>query len=639
MRIVILGAGPAGLYCSLLIKKAHPLHEIVIIERNPADVTYGWGVVFSDRTLASFQRADYKTYEQLTEQFVIWDAIDVLYRGETIRCGGHIIASIARRTLLNILQRRCQELGITLIFGQTIHDLSELPEYDLLIAADGINSVVRRSYAEIFKPKITYGRARYIWLGANKILDAFTFIFRENEHGLFQVHAYPSSGTTSTFIVECDESSWLSAGLERADEEESLRYCEQLFASELAGAALLSNNSRWINFPTLSTQNWRHKNIVLLGDAAHTAHFSIGSGTKLAMEDALALAACLNENSGLDAALGAYEAERRPVVASTQRAAQASLEWFEDLGQYVHQDPEQFAFNIITRSRRVVRPAVRAARLRLRRGRAADVPAVLAPRPEPEEPGGRLGHGHVLGGRRHPVRLPPGPPRREGPRRCGPGDDRDGLRERAGPDHAGLRRAVRARARGRMGAHHRLRAPALDREDRPAAGPLRPEGLDPADVGGHGRAAGRGELAAGRPIAGPLPARGQPGPARADGRRDGRDQGAVRRGDPGRAARRVRPAGAALRPRLPAVLVHLPAHQPPGRPVRGRPGGAAALSAGGVHGHARGLARGPPDDGADIGHRLGGRRDRRAGRRGDRAGVRAGRGRRDRRLDRPGHAR
>jgi anthraniloyl-CoA monooxygenase len=353
MRIVILGAGPAGLYCGLLIKKAHPLHEIVIIERNPADVTYGWGVVFSDRTLASFQRADYKTYEQLTEQFVIWDAIDVLYCGETIHCGGHIIASIARRTLLNILQRRCQELGITLIFGQTIHDLSELPEYDLLIAADGINSVVRRSYAEVFKPKITYGRARYIWLGADKILNAFTFIFRENEHGLFQVHAYPSSGTTSTFIVECDESSWRSAGLDQASEEESLRYCEQLFASELAGAALLSNNSRWINFPTLSTQNWHYKNIVLLGDAVHTAHFSIGSGTKLAMEDAIALAGALEEHPELEAALNAYELERKPVVETFQQAARESQSYFETIKRYLRLEPMQFAFQLLTRSGRI----------------------------------------------------------------------------------------------------------------------------------------------------------------------------------------------------------------------------------------------------------------------------------------------
>ena len=353
MKILILGAGPAGLYAGLLIKKAQPLHEVMIIERNPADVTYGWGVVFSDRTLAAFQRADYKTYEQISSHFVIWDAIDVLYRGETLRCGGHVIASIGRRTLLHILQRRCLELGVTLSFGQEIHEMAELPEYDLLVAADGINSVVRRHYAEAFKPKIVQGRARYIWLGAQKILDAFTFIFRENEHGLFQVHAYPSSGTTSTFIVECDESSWLRAGLDQADEEASLRYCTQLFASELTGSALLSNNSRWINFPTLTTQHWHHQHSVLLGDAAHTAHFSIGSGTKLAMEDAIALASALEEHNDVETALNAYELERKPVVETFQQAARESQLYFETLKRYLQLEPMQFAFQLLTRSGRI----------------------------------------------------------------------------------------------------------------------------------------------------------------------------------------------------------------------------------------------------------------------------------------------
>src|SRR5881227_163150 len=238
LKIIILGAGPAGLYAGLLIKKANPAHDITIIERNPAGVTYGWGVVFSDRTLASFQRADYKTFEQITNHFVIWDAIDVHYRGETIRCGGHVIASISRKRLLNILQRRCEELGIPLKFGCEINNLAELGDYDLLIAADGLNSLVRKTYTSHFKPVIELGKARYIWLGANKVLDAFTFIFRENEHGLFQVHAYPFSGTTSTFIVECDETSWLNAGLDKADETESLAYCEQLLAEELDGASL-----------------------------------------------------------------------------------------------------------------------------------------------------------------------------------------------------------------------------------------------------------------------------------------------------------------------------------------------------------------------------------------------------------------
>jgi len=353
VKIVILGGGPAGLYSGLLIKKANPRHEITIIERNPADITYGWGVVFSDRTLGSFQRADYKTYEQITNHFVIWDAIDVHYRGETIRCGGHVIASIARKRLLNILQKRCEELGVILQFNCELNDLAMLGEYDLLIAADGLNSLVRRTFAAQFQPSIEPGRARYIWLGADKVLDAFTFIFQENEHGLFQVHAYPFSGTTSTFIIECDESSWLNAGLDKADEAASMAYCEQLLADHLTGSRLLSNNSHWINFPTLKTKAWQHQHMVLLGDAAHTAHFSIGSGTKLAMEDAIALASALEQYHDIETALNEYEVERKPVVEVFQRAAQESRIYFETIKRYLGLEPMPFAFQLLTRSGRI----------------------------------------------------------------------------------------------------------------------------------------------------------------------------------------------------------------------------------------------------------------------------------------------
>jgi anthraniloyl-CoA monooxygenase len=353
VKIVILGGGPAGLYSGLLIKKANPAHDITIIERNPSGVTYGWGVVFSDRTLSAFQRADYKTYEQITRSFVIWDTIDIFYRKEKISCGGHIISSIARKHLLSILQQRCAELGIHLVFDGEIHDLSEVGGYDLLIAADGINSLARKTYADHFKPHIENGRARYIWLGANRVLDAFTFIFCENEHGLFQVHAYPFSGTTSTFIVECDESSWLNASLDTASEEQSLAYCQHLLADHLGNAKLLSNNSKWINFPTLKTRRWHYNNIVLLGDAIHTAHFSIGSGTKLAMEDAIALAQSLEQHNELETALNAYELARKPVVEIFQRAASESQAYFETLKRYLSLEPMPFAFQLLTRSGRV----------------------------------------------------------------------------------------------------------------------------------------------------------------------------------------------------------------------------------------------------------------------------------------------
>lgn len=361
--IAVLGAGPAGLYFALLAKKADPSCDITIIERNPADVTYGWGVVFSDRTLASFQRADFKTYERITENFVIWDAIDVRYRGETIRCGGHVIASISRKLLLNILQERCAELGVKMVFGREIHDLGELGGgHDLLVAADGINSLARRQYEGEFKARMEMGRARYIWLGADKVLDAFTFIFHETEHGLFQVHAYPYSGTSSTFIVECAEDTWQRAGLDRATEEESLAFCQRLLNDDLHGAPLLSNNSKWISFPTLRTKNWhiqirnsksKIQNLVLMGDAAHTAHFSIGSGTKLAMEDAIALANALEQHPDVGKALDEYELERKPVVETFQRAAHESQTYFETLKRYLVLDPLPFAFQLLTRSGRI----------------------------------------------------------------------------------------------------------------------------------------------------------------------------------------------------------------------------------------------------------------------------------------------
>ncbi|MCB0153686.1 MAG: FAD-dependent monooxygenase, partial [Anaerolineae bacterium] len=353
-KITTLGGGPAGLYASLLLKKANPALDITILERNPRGATYGWGVVFSDQTLNAFREADYKSYVDITDQFVIWDAIDTFYQGQHLRCGGHTFAGMARRKLLLILQERCEELGITCKFEVEINDLAQLPPADMIIAADGVNSLTRKTYADVFKPSLALGRAKFVWYGTHRVFDSFTFIFRENEHGLFQAHCYPFDGHTSTFIVECAEETWRRAGLDQMSEAESLAYCEKLFAPDLAGHGLLSNRSLWINFTTVKNKTWRHNNIVLLGDAAHTAHFSIGSGTKIAMEDAIALANAFEAHDGdLAATFKHYEAERRPRVELLQAAAAESQGYFENVNRYTQLDPLQFTFHMLTRSGRI----------------------------------------------------------------------------------------------------------------------------------------------------------------------------------------------------------------------------------------------------------------------------------------------
>jgi anthraniloyl-CoA monooxygenase len=363
MRIACIGGGPGGLYFGILMKQLGPQHEITVWERNaPAD-TFGFGVVFSDETLGGIEHADPAVHAAMTAEFARWDDIDIHYRGEIVTSGGHGFAAMSRRRLLQILQERCRELGIVM------HSRTEAPPaeelagaYDLVVAADGANSATRAAFADVFAPDIDVRRCKYMWLGTDLVFDAFKFHVVETPYGVMQIHGYPYDAEMSTFIVEMSDRVWRAAGFDRFAARElgpgesdldSITFCEKLFADILDGHTLVPNNSKWLNFPTIRNQTWRHGNVVLIGDAAHTAHFSIGSGTKLAMEDALALAACLHEQPGIEAALAAYETERRPVVESTQRAAQASLEWFENIGQYLRQEPLRFAFNLLTRSRRV----------------------------------------------------------------------------------------------------------------------------------------------------------------------------------------------------------------------------------------------------------------------------------------------
>jgi len=363
MRIAVLGGGPGGLYFAALAKQLDPRHEITVWERNAPGDTFGFGVVFSDETLGGIEHADTAIFGAMEREFARWDDIDVHYRGTVTTSGGHGFAAMSRHRLLRILQDRCAELGVRIHFRAQAPDLARLSAtHDLVLAADGANSQTRAAFAGTFQPSLEARRCKYIWLGTDLVFDAFKFYVLDTPWGIMQVHGYPYSRDASTFILELHDDVWRRAGFAARtpgplppgqSDEASIALIGDLCAEVLGGHKIVGNNSQWVNFTTVRCATWQRQNIVLLGDAAHTAHFSIGSGTKLAMEDALALAACLHEQPDVPAALTAYEAERRPVVASTQRAAQASLEWFENIGQYTDQDPAQFAFNIITRSRRV----------------------------------------------------------------------------------------------------------------------------------------------------------------------------------------------------------------------------------------------------------------------------------------------
>lgn len=354
LRVAVVGGGPGGLYAAALLKRLDPARSVTVWERNAPDDTFGFGVVLSDETLGGIEQADPAVHSALQAEFVRWDDIDIVHRGTTLTSGGHGFAALGRRRLLEILHERCRSLGVRIRFRTEAPPPAELAAtHDLVVAADGVHSATRRAHADVFAPRITTHRCRYIWLSAPFAFDAFRFEIAETEHGVMQLHGYPYGPAASTVIVEMREEVWQAAGLDRCDERESTERCAKIFAGALGGRPLTGNNSAWTAFRTVVNERWSHGNTVLIGDAAHTAHFSIGSGTKLAVEDALALAATIEEQPDLPSALEAYESERRPVVASTQRAAGASLEWFEQLDMYLGQPPRQFAFNLLTRSRRV----------------------------------------------------------------------------------------------------------------------------------------------------------------------------------------------------------------------------------------------------------------------------------------------
>ncbi|MCC2112224.1 MAG: bifunctional salicylyl-CoA 5-hydroxylase/oxidoreductase [Hyphomicrobiales bacterium] len=365
MKIACIGGGPTGLYFAISMKLRDPGHEIVVVERNRPDDTFGWGVVLSDETLDNLKANDEKSAETIRSHFAYWDDIEVHYRGTRQRSGGHGFCGIGRKQMLVDLHERARELGVELRFETEVDNLEDYAGYDLIVATDGINSKIRGNYAEIFKPNIDVRKNKFIWLGTHqKFDDAFTFIFEETEHGWIWVHAYQFDADTATFIVECSEDTWRKFGFDKMTMEQSIAACEELFAPYLGGHALMSNakhlrGSAWLNFNRVLCEKWSHGNIVLMGDAAATAHFSIGSGSKLGMESAIALADYLHSEPDMASAFARYEADRRLEVLRLQSAARNSIEWFEDIERYLDLEPEQFFYSLLTRSQRIAHENLR----------------------------------------------------------------------------------------------------------------------------------------------------------------------------------------------------------------------------------------------------------------------------------------
>ena len=358
MKISIIGGGPGGLYFALLAKKRWPRWDVELHERNRADDTFGFGVVFSDATLGTFQDYDAASYESIRRSFAYWDDVEVVYKGQALRCGGNGFCGCSRVTLLKLLQQRCRELGVAMHFQSEVL-VADFKDSDLVVAADGINSRTRETYRDHFKPLVDLRPNKFVWLGSTRPLDAFKYFFKESEHGILLAHTYQYEKGASTWIIETNADTWQRSGFDRMDEPRMLRALEALFAEELAGHKLIANRSAWRNFPNIRNATWIMDKVALVGDAKATAHFSIGSGTKLAMEDAIALYEALRADGSVKGALARYDSQRREGVERTQHAADVSLAWFENMRRYWNMDPQQFAFGLMSRSKQITYENVR----------------------------------------------------------------------------------------------------------------------------------------------------------------------------------------------------------------------------------------------------------------------------------------